>query len=838
LDWLKDVRFGLRLLAQKPAFTVIAALTVALGIGANTAIFTLFDAILLRSLPVRDPARLVLFSASPGEGTSTGDPPKGRWRLFSTEVYEFLRKQPLPYESLAAMRSGEDPVSVRFVDDVADAGPAERSQVHLVSGSYFAVMGVAAARGRTLRDADDRSNASPAAVVSDGFWKTRLHADATVVGKVAMLNGTGFTIVGVTPPEFFGERVRRPPDFWVPLAFQPQIELRPSFLDRTDTFWLNVIARLRPGVSREQAQAATTVALRQFLRQSAGANVTPDRNREIQESRVELDDGAAGISGLRQLYSEPLHILLGVVLLVLLITCANVGNLLLSRAAARQGEMSVRVAMGATRARLVRQLLTESLLLAALGVSCAVILARWVVRALLALIVAPGSPVRATLNASVLTFTIGISVGAGILFGLVPALRAGQVDLVTALKAGGRTTTSRRRFAAAEFLVAGQIAVSLILLVGASLFGRSLVNLEQQPLGFDRDHVLLARLNPRLAGYKPTDVGVLYRRLYDRLNALPGVRRATLASYSPLSGSTSQSSATIEGYMPKPGEHVATENIFVGPEYPDALGIPLVQGRAIGVQDGRGTPPVAMVNEAFARRYFPHASPLGHRLDFGRPERSDTFEIIGVLTDAAFHDVKDEVQPIAFLALLQDATQFALSAEVEMRTVGDPAVAANGLRRAIADVDRNLPVNDPRPLRDQVASTFDTQRLASRLVGFFGVLALVLACVGLYGVVSQAVARRTNEIGLRMALGAERRDVLWLILRDTLALVALGAIVGVPAAFGATLLIRSQLFGLSAADPASFGIALVGLTAVAAIAGLFPARRASQVDPMIALRYE
>jgi predicted permease len=466
--------------------------------------------------------------------------------------------------------------------------------------------------------------------------------------------------------------------------------------------------------------------------------------------------------------------------------------------------------------------------------------------------------VQAAINGPVLAFTMAIAAAAGILFGLAPAVRASRVDLVAAMKTGSRgIASSRRHLGASELLVAAQIAVSLVLLVGAGLFARSLINLQQEPLGFDRDHVLLARLNPRLAGYKPADVAVLYAKLYDRLNALPGVRAATLASYSPFSGSTSRESTSIEGYTPKPGEQVDVENIYVGPSYPDAMGMPLVAGRAIGRQDGPGAPLVAMVNEAFARRYVPGASAIGHRFRFGDGDNvHQSYEIVGVLKDARYHDAKDAVEPIAFVALLQDATQFALSAEVALRTAATtpadnaalaetsdrPAVSAvafaNSLRQAIADVDRALPVNDPRALTSQVSSTFDTERLAARLVSVFGALALVLACVGLYGVVSQTVARRTSEIGVRMALGAGRRDVLWLILRDTLGLVAIGLAVGVPAAVGATRLVRSQLFGVGAADPASFTIAIIVLSGVAGFAGLLPARRASRVDPMVALRDE
>jgi predicted permease len=839
VDWFKDVRFGARLLLQQPAFTALATLTLALGIGANTAIFTIFDALLLRSLPVREPERLVLFSAAPGEGTSAGTPPIERWRLFSYDVYQHLRRQPLPFESLAGFRSGEAPVALRLAGASPAASSAERAQAHLVAGSYFQVMGVGAALGRTLTEEDDRPNAAPVAVISDGFWKSRLQADHSIVGKVAMVNGTAFTIAGVAPPEFFGERVRRPPDLWVPLIFQPQIELRPSFLERRDVYWLNMIGRLTRDGTREQAQTAATTALRQYLRNAEGGKLTAERERQIQQSRVELDEGAAGISGLRQRYSEPLHILIGVVLLVLLIACANVGNLLLARAAARRGEVSVRMALGATPARIVRQLLIESLLLAAIGAACAIVLARWVVGALLVLVVSPAAPVHATLNGPVLAATIVLAFVAGTLFGLAPAVQAGRVDLVTAMKSGTRgTAASRVRYSASGLLVAAQIAVSLVLLVGAGLFARSLFNLQQQALGFDRDRVLLARINPRLAGYKPSDVGVLYRKLYDRLRALPGVTNATLASYSPFSGATSKETVTVEGYTPKPGENVETENIYVAPSYAETLGIRLVAGRTIGPADGAGAPLVAMVNEAFVRRYLPGANALGRHFRLGEGDVAKSYEIVGVVQDARFHDARDPIEPIAFLALLQDATQFALSAEAAVQTAGDPAAAANELRQAIADVDRNVPVNDPRPLGAQVSQSFDTERLAARLVTAFGALALLLACVGLYGVVSQAVARRTNEIGVRMALGAERRDVVWMILRETLALVGAGVAVGLPAALGAARLVRSQLFGLGAADPASFTIAAVVLTIVAIAAASFPARRASRVDPMVALRYE
>ncbi len=458
----KDISFGLRMLIRRPAFTAIAVLTLALGIGANTAIFTLFDAVLLESLPVREPSRLVLFSDEVGEGTSTGTLPNGAWNLFTSESYEFLKKQPLPFESLAAFRSGEDPVAVHFSGD-SDSGPLQRASVHLVSGNYFDVLGVQASMGRSLRPDDDKPNANPVAVVSNGYWKQRLHSDPNAVGKVAILNGTAFTIVGVAPPEFFGERVRRPPDYWLPLNFQPQIEQRPSFLERTDTYWLSLLGRLRPGATREQAQQAATIALQQLVTSKAGSQLTPESIVSLAKNNIRLFDGGAGISGLRFRYSEPLHILLVVVALVLLIACANVGNLLLARAVARKTEVTVRLAMGASRARLIRQLLTESVMLAAFGAAFGVLLAHWAVQALVKFL-AGTSPLHTSLNIPVLAFTVGITLVAGIIFGLAPALQAGRTDLVTALKMGSsRVAGGQRKFGTTQALVVGQIAMSLVL---------------------------------------------------------------------------------------------------------------------------------------------------------------------------------------------------------------------------------------------------------------------------------------------------------------------------------------------------------------------------------------
>jgi predicted permease len=835
---LQDLRFAARVLRKSPGFTAIAVLTLALGIGANTAIFTIFDAVLLQSLPVREPSRLVLFTDDLSEGTYTGDPPGHRWETFSVEVSDYLRKQPLPFESLAAFRSGEDTVTVRLADSPSANGPAERVSAHLVSGNYFSTVGVEASLGRTLGPGDEQPNAAPVAVASYGYWKQRLRGDPTVIGKIVHLNGFAFTIVGVTPPEFFGERIRHSPDFWMPLVFQPQIELLPSYLERTDAYWLRLIGRLSAGATRAQAQAATTAALQQFLTDKEGSKLTDARKRDIGRSHVELVDGAGGISWLRFRYSQPLHILLAVVAMVLLIACANVGNLLLSRAAARRTEISVRLALGGSRVRLIRQLLTESILLAALGAACGLLLAHWASNVLFTL-VAGNSPIKPHLNASVLAFTVVITLIAGVLFGLAPAFSAGRTDLLASLKTGMRNMTGdRKKVSAAHSLIVAQIAISLVLLVGANLLARSLLNLEKQPLGFDQDHVLLVGISPRMANYKPENAAGLYRRLYDRLSALPGVHAATLARYSPMSGSSSTNNFSIQGRADKPGEDMLVENILVGPSYPETMAMPLLQGREVSLQDSPGTPKVAMVNEAFVRAYFSEQTPLGRRFDIGKPKNTGEYEIVGVLRDAQFHDVKEKIKPAVFPAMMQDTTQTALSGGIIIRAAGDPASMVPTVRQAVADVDPNLPVTGTRTLSSQIASTFDVERVAAELVGFFGGLALLLACVGLYGVVAQSVSRRASEIAVRMALGARRGDILWMVLRNTLTLLAIGLIIGIPAALAATRLLQSQLYGVGVADAPSFAIAAVILASVTALAGLLPARRATTVDPMVALRYE
>jgi len=833
----KDIRYGFRGLIKRPAFTVIALVILALGIGANTAIFTLINAVVLKSLPVDKPAELVLFNDTSDEGTSTlseGDVPAGRSRRFSYASYQYFRAHDPSFQQLSAFRSGESRLSVRRTDAPGDT--AQRASAHLVSGNYFAVLGVNAMQGRVFTNEDDLPAAQPVAVISNGYWQQKLNSDPQIVGRNVLLNGTTFTIVGVMPPQFFGIRVRRSPDFWLPLVFQPQVELRKSYLEDKNVYWLNMVGRLKPGTDIAQAQAAVNVEFRQFLTERAGSQLSDDTRQAIQNSFVSLASGARGLSGLRTFYSQALRMLMVIVALVLLIACANVGNLLLSRAAARQAEISLRQALGASRARLMRQLLTESLLLAFIGGVFGILLAQWGV-SLLVTRVAATTPLDVKPDASILLFTLAISLVSGVVFGIAPALRATKTDLTSALKeksAQGR----KHRFNLGSVLVVVQVAVSLILLVGAGLFARSLMKLQQEDLGFNRDNVLLASVDTRLAGYKPNELSAVYRQLYDRLSALPNVQSVTMASYSPLQGTGTNSTITVRGYTPAKNEDTSVSDIQVGPNFCETMGIPVLMGRDISLQDTPNSPRVAVVTRAFAQSYFHDENPIGRRATFEEDSDKDDFEIVGVVGDAKYDSVKEKADRTVYRPILQVQDQQTFNNVFELRTLGDPLGLSAEVRAAIAQVNDKLPIGSINSLRVQTDEALKQEKLIAQLVSFFGLLGLLLSCVGLYGIMAHAVVRRTNEIGIRMALGAERRDIIWMVLKESLLLVGIGLVVGIPAAWGAAHLIASQLFGVNPTDPVTLLTAVVSLTLVAASAGYLPARKASRVNPLIALRYE
>ncbi len=839
-DLSSDLRYAVRSIRHQPGVAVVAIMTLTLGIGANTAIFSMVNGLLLRPLPVREPGRLVLFSDSASEGTrSSTPPPSGRWDLFSSEAFEYLRSQPLPLLSIGAFASGEQTVALGLP---GRPGNDLRAAAHLVSGNYFEVIGAAPALGRVLTGHDDRPGAVPVAVASDRFWRQRLDADPAAAGRTITVNGTTFGIVGVMPSEFFGERVRRSPDFWVPLAHQPQIQLRPSAAARPELYWLSLFGRLGPSHPIAGAEAATTSALRQFLTASAGPQPSENDRQRIASVRVQMVSGARGISVTREQNANLLGLLLSAVGVILLIACSNVGTLFLARAVTRQREIAVRRALGASRGRLIRQWLTESLLMAGLGAVGGGIVARFAAPPLFATFVAASNPAKATIDGVVLAFATGAALLSSLIFGLAPALRAGAVDPLATLRAAG-SPASRRRAGATDPFVIAQIAMSVTLVVGAALLVRTLINLERAPLGFDQDRILLASLNARLAGGVAADahgtdarpeVLDLWSRVYERIRALPGVESATLARYSPFGGSNSSSSLDIEGYVPAPGERVSAETIAVAANYPQTMGMPVIAGRAISPDDRASTPRVAVVNASFARKYFTGVNAVGRRLQI---RRGAAHEIVGVVEDARFHSVRDSPPPTVFLALLQDS-YLSSSCEIQLRTSGNADLMTETVRRAIADVDGRVEVGPVRSLRRQVLATFAPERTAAGFLVGFAVLALLVASVGLYGTVSYGLERRTSEIGLRIALGAARRDVLWLVARAIVIRLAAGLLIGALLARAAGSLVSARLFGVTPNDTLSLLVAAATLSVVVALATIRPLARAMRIDPMIALRTE
>ena len=828
---LQDTRFALRGLRQNPGFTAVAMLTLALGIGANSAIFSLLDAVLLRTLPVANPHEMVLFSDNPGQGESSGSQ-TGRWWAFSSQDFAYFRDHNESFKEICAIQSRSNQLEIRLA---GASGSTDSVRGSLVSGNFFSFLGLNPAAGRLFSLEDDRPQAPPVAVLNYAYWTREFHNDSSAIGQVIEINGTAYTIVGVVPREFSGVGYTTP-DLWLPLAFQPQVMLTAPYSDAPQEYWLNIIARLKPGVRIGQAQAAVNIQLKQVLL----AQTHRETAEQIEKSYIELAPGSGGVSYLRYTYAQALQILMVIVAIVLLIVCANVANLLLSRSAAREKEISIRLAIGAGRGRLIRQLLTESMLLTIFGGAAGILVARWGAQALIALVTGSSSAIKPSVNVRVLLFTAAVSLLAGILFGLVPALRASSMDLSTPIKGSAHAGL---RFGLANWLVIFQIAASLVLLIGAGLFLRTLQKLAGQAPGFDEDHVVLARIDPQKAGYTPEQTPALYRALIERLETLPGVSSATVAYSGPLDDDTWSSNFSIEGMPEKTtlSPHVYKE--LVGPNYFGTLGIPIISGRDIGPQDGPGTPLVTVINEAMAAKFFANMDPIGRRFSLGSPFKGEeSMTIVGVAANARYYSLREPVPAMEFCAAMQVPDQASNNAGyarlVEVRTTGDPAVLKTEIRGAIAQVAGNLHVTRINTARDQVREQMKQNLDAAKLSTAFATLALLLACIGLYGTMAYRVSRRTNELGIRMTLGAQRANIFWLVTRECLTLVAIGVAIGVPVALGAIRVIASQLFGIRAADPLTFGGVAILLLVVALAACYVPALRAMRVDPMVALRYE
>ena len=836
---VQDVRYGLRQLRRSPGFTAVAVLTLALGIGANTAIFTLVNALLLRSLPVEKPDELVLLGHGLDRGV-VGEAQRGSWELFSYAFYQHLRDDNRVFQDACAFQSFEEGESVRAGNTVTSA-PGR-----LVSGNYFSVLGVRPFLGRMLTPEDDTAEAAPAAVISYRFWSKQFSEDATALGKTLTVNGVAFTIVGVAPPGFFGETLQSdPPEMWLPLSTQPQVMQQESLLTPQGPYWLDIIGRLKPHTTLQQAQANVSALLRGFLDEEVRNQVSAERWREIKNSFVVLTPGGKGLSELRENFTTPLYILLAAVGFILLIACANVANLLMARATARQREVSVRLALGASRSRLVRQFLTESLLLAMCGGAAGLLFARWGTIALVTR-VANGAeyvPLIISPDSRVLVFTFGVCLLTGILFGLAPALRTSHSDLTSVQGESVRTPTGTRgRSNLSNLLVVLQVAVSLFLLIGAGLLVRTLRELENQDWGFARDKVLVVSIDPKRAGYKPEQLGSLYQQLLDRASALPGVRSASLALYSWLSDMEVLQNVTVPGYTPQPGERTAVQVNLAGPRYFETEGMTLLLGRDFGARDTEGSPHVAVVNEALVRRFYFGQNPIGKTLHFQHLFNGGDIEVVGVVKNAKYNNPRDNATEMVFLPVFQASREVAqlgiYVGDLEVRTAGNPTSVAGEVRGAIAEINKNLPVDRVTTLNEMVERSLNQVTLIAGVSSLFGVLAMLLACVGLYGVMSYAVARRTNEIGIRMALGARRSDVLGLVVGSGFKLTLIGVALGIAAGLPLARFLASLPIGVKPVDPLTFLVVSLILTAVALIASYIPARRASKVDPMVALRYE
>jgi predicted permease len=835
-EMFQDLRYGARMLLKSPGFTAVAVLSLALGIGANTAIFSLLDAVLLKSLPVQEPEKLVLFGKGEDMGMTNGFPNKS-CDLFSYPFYQEVRQRNEVFTEVASLLS--IPWSVHgTVNSNGSSGDLEQLNVQLVSGTYFPLLGVNAGLGRTLTEADDQTpGGHPVAVVSHAWWERRLGGDPTAVGKTITIDQTTYTIVGVAPNEFFGTTVGQAPDLWVPLAMEAQMP--PAHWNgRNDKSAqsLHLLARLKNGVSAEQANAAVNLLFKQSLQEQVGAQPSVERLQDIEQASIELTPAGAGLSEIRRQFSLSLRILMAVVVVVLLIACANVANLLLARAAARQKEFAVRLAVGAGRIRLIRQLLTESVLLATLGGVAGVVLAWWGSRLLVVMASASSEslPLDVSPNARILGFTLLAALLSAVIFGTAPALRAARIEPNSALKGGRGAIQATSRSPLGKALVVAQVALSLLLLIGAGLFVRTLINLQNVPTGFNQQNVLLFQVDTTTAGYKNAQLASLMRDVEEKVKTVPGVQAASFSFFIFNQGAWT-SPAFTRDQPPPEGQSRTVSNNIVGPDYFMTMGIPLVQGRGFGPQDTDNSQKVAVISETMAQRFFSNRSPLGQRFGIGGPESNNQIEVIGVAKDAKYGDLTEKMRPMAYYPHAQRSQPLD---NFVVRFSGAAGSIVPQVRQAITQVNRNLAVDEVVSLADHIGRSLVQQRLVARLASFFGLLALLLVCVGLYGVLSYGVARRTNEIGIRMALGAQSGDVLWLVLREALALVLVGVVIGLLASLAATRTAASLLFNLKPNDPLTITLATLLLIAVAAVAGYLPARRAAQVDPMAALRDE
>ena len=832
---LQDVRYGLRTLARNPAFSAVAVLTLALGIGANTAIFSLTDQILLRRLPVRNPEQLVALrttGSNQGHVWSDSIDDSG---MFSYPVYKDLRDRNQTFSNLLA----RFPTSV----SVSGQGSTELAQAELVSGNYFEMLGVQPALGRVFSASDETApGANTVAVLSYGYWARHFGSDPGILNKQIVVNGTSLTVVGVARAGFTGIQIGQLPDLFIPITMKAQMTPGWNGLEDRKDYWIAALGRLKPGFNRANAQVALAPTYHAILESDVHLIQGTEKSRQkFLDKKLLVDSASNGRQIVQQGTGKPLLILTAMVALVLLIACVNLASLLVARGEARQREIAVRLTMGASRWRLVKQLLTESLMLSIAGGAAGLALAAWTLSALVGSI--PKSEgifgLEATLDYRVLAFAIALTIVTGVLFGLAPALRATHTDLQGTLKdqganVSGGTANVRLR----KWLLVSQVALTVILLAGAGFFTKSLLNLKNQDLGLRTDHVLQFAVSPDLNLYSPAQTAALVKKVRDQVAVLPGIRSVSVSRMAVLAGNSAGSDMVADGYVPQESEDTHVNEDWIGEGYFSTMGIPLLSGREFTASDTATSPSVAIVSEGIARRFFGGRNPVGMHIGIGPKQNKEhpDIEIVGFVKDSKTADVHEKLRPMVYLPYTQDPALGSVT--FFARTGQDPETLANPVRAVVAGLDSNLPVFDVRTLATQV----DDMEFDDRLLMFFsaclGSLAALLAAVGLYGVMAYVVMRRTREIGIRMALGATRENVGWLILREVVLMSGIGLAIGLPLAYGVGRLVESQLFGVKASDPLVFAAAAAALASVAMLAGWLPARKAASVDPMVALRYE